>query len=67
MFRPDTIVADALAAHPKVRWVFAAWRLGGCNACERAPNETLEQLAEGYGISLDGFLRDLNSLVASRN
>lgn len=63
MFQPETVVADALAAHPKVRWVFAAWHLGGCSSCERAPDETLQQLAEGYGIPLDSFLRDLNSLL----
>lgn len=64
MFARETIVADALAMHPKVRWVFAAYHLGGCNACTLAHEETLEQLAEGYQISLEDLLRDLNSLVA---
>lgn len=65
MFHPDTVVADALAAHPKVRWVFAAWHLGGCAGCERANDETLRQLAEGYRIPLDRFLSDLNAVVAN--
>lgn len=64
MFDPNTIVADALAMHPKVRWVFAAYHLGGCNACNLAHEETLEQVAEGYRIPLDRLLADLNSLVA---
>ena len=64
MFESGTIVADALAMHPKVRWVFAAYHLGGCNACTLASEETLEQVAEGYRIPLDGLLRDLNSLLA---
>ena len=64
MFEPGTIVADALARHPKVRWVFAAYHIGGCRDCERATGETLEEVATGYGIPLDDLLRDLNSLVA---
>jgi hybrid cluster-associated redox disulfide protein len=64
MFTPDTIVADALARHPKARWVFAAYHVGGCAGCEQASGETLEELAEGYRIPLDALLRDLNSLVS---
>ncbi len=63
MFRGQTIVADALAMHPKARWVFAAYHLGGCNACNLAHEETLEQVAEGYQISLERLLADLNGLV----
>lgn len=63
MFESRTIVADALAMHPKVRWVFAAYHLGGCNACNLAHEETLEQLAEGYRIPLEKLLEDLNSLM----
>ncbi|HYC58900.1 MAG TPA: disulfide oxidoreductase [Thermoanaerobaculia bacterium] len=65
MFESRTIVADALAMHPKARWVFAAYHLGGCNACNLAHEETLEQLAVSYGLSLDALLGDLNSLFAS--
>jgi hypothetical protein len=64
MFEPQTIVADALSMHPKVRWVFAAYHLGGCNSCERAELETLSQLAEGYRIPLENLLRDLNALTS---
>ena len=63
MFESRTIVADALAMHPKARWVFAAYHLGGCNACNLAHEETLEEVATGYGVSLDALLRDLNSLL----
>jgi hybrid cluster-associated redox disulfide protein len=66
MFRSQTIVADALAMHPKARWVFAAYHLGGCNACNLAHEETLEQVAQGYQISLERLLADLNSLVEAR-
>ena len=64
MFESRTIVADALAMHPKARWVFAAYHLGGCNACNLAHGETLEEVARGYGLSLDALLADLNSLFA---
>lgn len=64
MFTPQTLVADALALHPKARWVFAAYHLGGCNRCERATDETLQEVADGYRIPLDDLLRDLNALPA---
>ena len=63
MFHAAMIVDEALRLHPKARWVFAAWHLGGCASCERSPTETLEEVAEGYRIPLDELLRDLNSLM----
>jgi hybrid cluster-associated redox disulfide protein len=62
-FHPEMIVADALARHPKARWVFAAYQLSGCRGCDRADDETLAQLADGYRIPLENLLKDLNSLV----
>lgn len=63
MFTPDTIVSEALEKHPKARWVFAAYHLGGCMGCGMADAETLEEVANGYRIELEAFLRDLNSLL----
>ncbi|HVE72046.1 MAG TPA: disulfide oxidoreductase [Thermoanaerobaculia bacterium] len=65
MFTAETIVAEALARHPKVRWVLAAYHLGHCAGCGRAGDETLSEVAEGYRISLDDLLRDLNGLAVS--
>jgi hybrid cluster-associated redox disulfide protein len=62
MFTAETVVADALRTHPKARWVFAAYHLGGCTGCSRSDAETLSEVAEGYRIPLEDFLRDLNSL-----
>lgn len=62
MFTADTIVADALDKHPKARWVFAAYHLNGCIECGRSVDETLQEVADGYRIPLEQFLRDLNSL-----
>jgi len=65
MFSPETRVDEALRTHPKARWVFAAYHIGGCNSCERATDETLAQVAEGYALPLQRLLDDLNSLLAS--
>jgi hybrid cluster-associated redox disulfide protein len=62
MFEPETRVDEALRIHPNARWVFAAYHIGGCNSCERASDETLAQVAEGYGLPLERLLADLNSL-----
>jgi hybrid cluster-associated redox disulfide protein len=64
MFTPATVVAEALRRHPKARWVFAAYHLGACTGCGRSQEETLAEVAEGYRIPLEDFLRDLNSLGA---
>ena len=58
-------VEQALERHPAARWVFAAYHLGGCSGCEMRSGETLEQVAEGYGLELERLLRDLNSLIRS--
>ena len=64
MFTAQTVVAEALEHHPKARWVFAAYHLGGCSGCGRSNEETLAEVAEGYRIPLEQFLRDLNSLAS---
>ena len=55
-------VSDALALHPSARWVFAAYRLSGCNGCAQSSAETLAEVAEGYQLPLEKLLADLNSL-----
>ena len=63
MFEPSMTVDQALALHPSARWVFASYHLGGCSGCDMSAGETLEELAAGYGLELERFLRDLNSLL----
>jgi hybrid cluster-associated redox disulfide protein len=65
MFVPEMTVGEALASHPAARWVFAAYHIGGCSQCAMSEEETLAQLAEGYGLSLEKLIRDLNTLLAS--
>ena len=48
--------------HPAAQWVFASYRLSGCWNCESSPDETLAEVAAGYGFSLERFLADLNGL-----
>jgi hypothetical protein len=62
-FEAQMTVRDALELHPKARWVFAAWQLGGCNQCSMVDEETLAQVAEGYKLPLERLLGDLNALV----
>ena len=62
-FEANMTVSDALALHPSARWVFAAYQLSGCTSCEASSDETLSQVAEGYKLSLDRLLSDLNSLL----
>ena len=64
-FTAEMIVGDALVLHPNARWVFASYHLGGCTHCAVSNEETLAQVAEGYGISLEKLLADLNSLLTS--
>jgi len=61
-FHPEMTVDQAFAAHPHARWVFAAYRLSGCNGCAQSSAETLAEVAEGYKLSLEKLLSDLNSL-----
>jgi hybrid cluster-associated redox disulfide protein len=64
-FEAETTVGEALARHPAARWVFAAYHLGGCSNCAVSNEETLAQVAEGYGLPLKKLLADLNSLLTS--
>jgi hybrid cluster-associated redox disulfide protein len=56
-------VEEAFALHPSARWVFASYHLGGCSSCAVSNEETLQQVAEAYGLSLEKLIRDLNSLL----
>ena len=64
-FVPDMTVGQALAVHPSVKWVFAAYKIGGCSHCAMSEEETLEQVATGYQLPLDKLIRDLNALLTS--
>ena len=64
-FVESMTVEQAFAHHPSARWVFAAYHLGGCTSCAVSSEETLAQVAEGYGIELEKLLKDLNSLLYS--
>jgi len=63
VFNELMTVEDALALHPKARWVFAAYQISGCVDCQSSKNETLAEVAGGYRFDLGQFLDDLNSLL----
>lgn len=56
-------VGQAMSVHPGVRWVFAAYHLGGCSHCAISNEETIEQVCEGYGVPLERLMQDLNGLL----
>ena len=58
-------VGEAMTFHPNARWVFASYHLGGCTHCAVSNEETLAQVAVGYGISLEKLIGDLNSLLSA--
>lgn len=61
-FSADMTVGQAMSTHPNARWVFASYHLGGCSHCAISEEETVAQVAEGYGVPLDKLIEDLNSL-----
>jgi hybrid cluster-associated redox disulfide protein len=61
-FGKDMTVGKALAAHPLAGQVFASFHLGGCAHCSISEEETLENVALGYGIPLTMLLDTLNGL-----
>ncbi len=63
-FSAQMKVNEVLARHPSARWVFAAYQIAGCSGCSSADDETLEQVASAYGLSLEKLIADLNSLGA---
>jgi len=63
-FSARMTVGEALEQHPSVKWVFAAYHIGGCNGCSSADSETLEQVAVAYKIPLEKLVADLNELTA---
>jgi hybrid cluster-associated redox disulfide protein len=67
-FTREMTVGAALDVHPHARWVFAAYHLNGCTNCVSRVDETLAEVGEAYGISVEKLLADLNSLtVAAQN
>jgi hybrid cluster-associated redox disulfide protein len=64
-FVPQMTVRQALALHPTVKWVLAAYQIGGCSHCAMSEEETLEQVATGYRLPLEKLINDLNALLPS--
>ena len=62
-FRSDMPVAEAMAMHPRVAEVFAAFHLGGCSHCGIANFETIEQVCMAYGVDQEVLLEVLEGLM----
>jgi hybrid cluster-associated redox disulfide protein len=63
-FNPDMTIGEAMAVHPKVAEVFAAFHLGGCSSCGISEYETVGQVCMGYGIDVQMLLEVLEELMA---
>ena len=61
-FTGDMTVDEAWNAHPRAPEVFARYQLPACDECAVRFEERIEEATEAYGIDLDRFLRDLNTL-----
>lgn len=62
-FRADMPVAEAMAVHPRVAEVFAAFHLGGCAHCGISQFETIEQVCMAYGVDINVLLEVLAGLM----
>lgn len=66
-FDPNMTVGDAMAVHPRVAEVFAAFQLGGCSSCGISEVETVAQVTMGYGVDVDMLLDVLEELMAEED
>jgi hybrid cluster-associated redox disulfide protein len=62
-FRLDMPVAEAMAVHPRVGEVFAAFHLGGCAHCGISKFETIGQVCQAYGVETDTLMEVLEGLM----
>ena len=62
-FRADMAVAEAMAVHPRVAEVFAAFHLGGCAHCGISHYETIEQVCAAYGVEVEVLLEVLEGIL----
>ena len=63
-FHGDMTIGEAMAVHPRVAEVFAAFHLGGCSNCGVSEYETVAQVCMGYGVDLDVLLEVLEGMMA---
>lgn len=62
-FDPHMTVGEAMAVHPQVAEVFAAFHLGGCASCGISEVETVAQVCMGYGVDIDILIDVLEGLM----
>ena len=62
-FHPDMTIGEAMAVHPQVAEVFAAFHLGGCSSCGVAEVETIAQVCMGYGVEVSMLMDVLEGLL----
>lgn len=63
VFDPQMTVRDAMAIHPQVEQILAAFHLGGCSSCAVDADDTLAAICQENGRDLTQVLQNLNLLV----
>ncbi|MCB2148578.1 MAG: hypothetical protein KQI81_19020 [Deltaproteobacteria bacterium] len=61
---PRMTVLDILSRHRETEAVFKAWdsRAGACICCQALFN-TVQEVADRYGLNLDGLMAEINAVV----
>ncbi len=62
-FTPESLIIDALEAHPKVKDVFLKYGLP-CYRCWVAEVETIETGARSEGLDFEPIVQDINELLS---
>ena len=63
VFTPEMTIEEAMALHPGVADVLAAFHIGGCASCAAGPGDTLQAAASQRGVDLSLLLQALNALT----
>ena len=66
-FSATMTIAQAMAIHPRVAEVFAAFHLAACPHCHVAQVETLEEVCASYGVDSAELIEALEGLFEPSN
>jgi hypothetical protein len=63
-FHSGMTIEEALARHPGAAGTFSLRHLPACHLCAVRFDETVAEAADAYGIPLEEWLQELNSLLS---
>ncbi len=62
VFHPQMKLSDAIAIDARVRDVFSHFHIGGCSACAVDEEQSIEQVATSYGLTIEQLMAALTGL-----